>query len=341
MTTLRLRIPPALAPEVVATAAVTIGLALLWQGGVTSWPTLTTGAGKLDGAWLSTLVVRLAAALPWPLQTTLAVLSLYACGFLLAWLYKRLVYNDWPVVEALIFVGGMAANAFLIGSIASDRNAIPVMIAFIAIIPGMRRLESVGDVQANMSFGLVLPLLFLAGPALAPLVPLLALFGALSDREARRDWRAFVAMYLVAVMPTLLVIAGLVGMVGGGEALRLLNEVYLPAFTPRGLEGDSLGQVLATTARTILPFGIVPVAYMFYRDRRWQPWSAAAVFVLPLFLVAGRILFSWPMAPLLPTVAFLGAFASWLSVARLSVVFRRVSLALVLLSTALSWSLTF
>jgi hypothetical protein len=139
-------------------------------------------------------------------------------------------------------------------------------------------------------------------------------------------------------MPTLLVLTGMLGMFGGPEFVRIVQGIYVPAYAPDQLNAASTLALLTVATYTILPFVIVTIAYVLVRDRRWQPVSALSVVVLPLYLVAGAIVFSWPISPALPTAAFLGAFTSWLSVARLSAVFRRVSIALMLLTAALSWS---
>ncbi len=326
----------------IAVATAGFFIALLWHlsasGGIPAVP--SASAGLEGGAWLTDLVARPIMALPWPwpIETVLAVVAACVLGLLIAWLYERLVYNDWTRIEALLFVAFLSGSAAIIGSITGDHRAIATMVACIAVVPGIRRIESVGDVQANMSFGLALPLLFLAGPPLAPLILPLALFGALADPVARHDWRAFVAMFLVAIMPTLLVFTGMIGLFGIAEVMRLVTEVYVPAYSFARLDHAATQALVTQFVYSVLPFAIVTVAYLFMRDRRWQPVSAVAVIILPLYLVGGTIVFSWPISPSLPTVAFLGAYASWLSVARLRPVSRWVSIALMLLTAALSWS---
>ena len=328
----------------IAATAAGFFILLLWHlhAGVGNGilPVPSASAGLDGGAWLTDLVARPIMALPWPwpLETVLAVVAACVLGILIAWLYEWLVYNDWTRFEALLFVVFLTGSSAIIGSVTGDHRAIATMVACIAVVPGIRRIESVGDVQANMSFGLVLPLLFLAGPPLAPLILPLALFGAQADPVARHDWRAFVAMFLVAIMPTLLVFTGMIGLFGIPEVVRLVTQVYVPAFSLARADHAATQALVTQFVLTVLPFAIVTVAYLFTRDRRWQPVSAIAVVVLPLYLVSGAIVFSWPMSPLLPTVAFLAAYTSWLSVARLWPVFRWVSIALMFLTAVVSWS---
>lgn len=327
---------------VAATAvAMLVAVAWLWSADTgRNLQALAMADGTHDGAWLSDLVVWLLTALPvsLPLDTLLAVFSAGVLGALIAWLYRRLIHNDWNAAEALILVGALACNSFVVSAVTADHRVIPIMIACAAVVPGIRRLESVGDAQAEMSFGLVLPLLFLAGPPTALLIPMLAVFGALSDSETRRNHIAFVAMFLVAIMPTLLVLTGLLGMLGVEEAVRLAKEIYGPAFKPEPLAPARAASFLTIFAYAVLPFAIVFVAYWFKRDRRRQPWSAAAVLALPGYLLLGALLFSWSMSPAAPAAVFLGAFASWLAVARLTPVFRWVTATLMAIGAFVSWS---
>jgi hypothetical protein len=302
-----------------------------------SMPAVATTAAS-DGDWLSNLVVWLMGALPWRLPTMLTIFSICVIGALLAWLYRRLIYNGWSIIEAVCLVACLAGHSVVIASIVADHRAIPVMLACAAIVPAIRRLESVGDAQAEMSFGLVLPLLFLAGPTTTLLIPMLAVFGAASDPLARSDHRAFIAMFLVAIMPTTLVLVGIFGMLGGGEAARIFQTVYVAAFKPQPHLSAALVPLSMMAAYTILPFAILIGAYCLNKDRRRQPWSAVAVLVLPAYLIAGTVVFAWPMLASTPTAVFLGAFASWLSVARLSPLFRAASVTLMLLGSIVSWS---
>jgi hypothetical protein len=331
-------------PAWVAAGAIFVLIALAWflgPGGA-DLPSMSHEfvPGPYDGAWLSQIVRWLAERLPVPLPlgTVLSLLSALALGALLAWLYQRLVFNEWPAVEALVFVIALGGNAIIVGTVTGDHRAIPVMLACAAVAPAIRRLESVGDVQAEMSFGLVLAFLLLAGPATAMLIPMLAVFGALSDRVARSDFRAFVAMFLVAIMPTLLVLAGIFGMLGIDRAIPLFEAVYVEPFRPQILYVEGLRALFHVFVVTVVPAALLIAAYWLQPDRRRQPWSAVAVLLLPTYLAAGAALFSWPVAETVPAAVFLGAFAAWLSVARLTPAFRLAATLLVLIGAVVSWT---
>jgi len=328
-----------LVPAAILVVAVPLWLALSSDAGHQAFD-ISPGGG--EGAWLTRLLtwtLGTALGLPFPMTAMLTAISAAFVGVLLLWLYRRLIYNSWPGIEAVAVITGLALNAVVIGAVTYDHNAIPAAIACAALVPAIRRLESVGDVQAEMSFGLVLPLLFLARPTTAMLIPILAAFGAISDPTARSDRRAFIAMFLVAVMPSLLIVAGLVGLLGGTEAEHLFRDVYIDAFRPRLLGYEDARAFLVPAGIAILPFAVVTSGYCLNPDRRRQPWSAVTVIALPIGFLAGAVLFSWPITPATPILVFLAGFASWLSVARLSPIFRRVSAALLILAAAASWTL--
>src|SRR5690606_38994961 len=124
-------------------------------------------SGPPAGAWISEFAANLADALPAeaPRNVILALAAACFVGLMLAWLFRRLLYNNWPPLEAVALIAGVAGNAVLVGAITVDRTAVPVMLAAAALIPAIRRMEAVGDVQAEMGFGLVLAILVLASPA--------------------------------------------------------------------------------------------------------------------------------------------------------------------------------
>ena len=280
-----------------------------------------------------------ALALPFPIQAMLTAFSAAVIGVLLFWLYRRLRYNAWPAAEAGVVVAALAVNAIVVAAVIADHNAIPAAVACAALIPAIRRLESVGDVQAEMSFGLVLPLLFLARPTTSLLIPILAAFGAFSDPTARSDRRAFVAMFLVAIMPSLLIVVGMIGLLGGTEAARISREVYVTAFRPELLGAAEARAFLVPATIAILPFTATagppppqgPAATALERACRpcsagWPPRRRRRLFL------ADHARNPCPRLP--------GQFRV-LAVGRPpDALFRRVSAGLLVLAAAMSWILS-
>ncbi|MBI4920603.1 MAG: hypothetical protein HY834_02550 [Devosia nanyangense] len=300
---------------------------------------LTDDAGRRSGGWLSEIVLFGIRALPddWAQQTALALLPAIAAGLLFGVLYHCVRDSDWGAPAALLLMVLLGGHALVLYAITSAGMQIPTLIALGALIPAIRRLESVGDVQADVSFGLVLPLLLLAGPQTAPLILPLAMASAIANPDGRRDHRAFIAMLLVAVMPTLIVIVGVVGfaMQAGIDPADLLVP-YVRAFASVHLDGLVTGLADMTV---LAPVAIIPIVYCFIPDRRRRCWSALAVVGLPVYLALGNAVFPWHLPAWVPAVAQLSTFAAWAAVARVRLPLRVATLALLAVAAAASWAL--
>jgi hypothetical protein len=256
-------------------------------------------------------------------------------GLFAALLFANLRRNDWRTWRASAVVLFLAGNALALYAITAAVSAIPLILACALIVPSIRRLESVGDVQAEMGFGMVLPLFLLAGPLTTPLVPVLAVMSALTDPEARRDFRAFIAMFLVAILPSLIVLFALLSMHfdHGGKLADFLAP-YAGIYTRDG-PADWLRAL--TDMALLAPVAIVPLIYCLRPDRRMQPWSALAVVAVPFYLMLGRILFGWHVDPWVPAAALIAGFAAWISVSRLAPHLRAASVAMLFISATASW----
>ncbi|HEV2515137.1 MAG TPA: hypothetical protein VGV07_07800 [Devosia sp.] len=305
---------------------------------------LQAGEAWRTGGWLSQVVLRSVSLLPgtqlqqWALSLTVVVIS----GFAFGALYDRLRANGWFRIGAFIALVALMLHAGGLYTVTASSRAIPLYIAFAALIPAIRSLEDVGDVQSAIGLGLLLPLLLLASPIAALLVVPFAIATALADRDSRTDPRAFVAMLLVAVLPTLIVAIGIVGFIMQARmdvASALLPYVstyanlhFDPAVLAEGLEA------LAVFAPVLL----VPLLYCFWPDlpERRHVFSALSVVILPLYLVLARATLTTTMTAIVPPIALLGAFLSWLAVVRLPFQLRLLSLLLLLLAAAASWSYT-
>ena len=300
---------------------------------------LTRDAGRHGGGWLAEVVLFLVRALPadWARQTALVALVAGSAGLMFGVLYHNVRDSDWSAAGATLLLVLLGGQALLLYPITSAGLVLPTLIALGALIPAIRRLESVGDVQADVSFGLVLPLLLLAGPATTLLIVPLAVASALANPDGRSHRAAFVAMLLVAVMPTLIVIVAVFGFgIAAGIDPAELILPYARAFASVRFSG--LGEGLADLL-VVMPLGAIPVVYCFFKDRRRRPVSALAVVGLPLYLALGNAVFPWNLPAWTPAAALLGCFATWLAVARLRAPFRIAALVLLAVSAAASWLL--
>ena len=189
---------------------------------------LQNGAAWRTGDWLTQVVLRVVGFLPltaWR-QVALSFLAAIVAGLVYGVLYDRLRANGWFVWGALCLVGAVLFHAGALYTVTASSLAIPLLIAVGAIIPAIRSLEEVGDVQSAIGLSLLLPLLLLASPVATLLILPISLGAALADPDGRSDPRAFVAMLLVAILPTIIVAIGIVGFLA--QAKLEVADALLP-----------------------------------------------------------------------------------------------------------------
>lgn len=303
---------------------------------------LQAGDAWKTGGWLSQVVLRVVALIPETQlqQTVLSLTAAVASGLALGVLYDRLRANGWVAAGAALVLLAVGLHAGGLYTLTASSRAIPLYLAFAVLIPAIRSMEDVGDVQSAMGLGLLMPLLLLASPITTPLILPFAIGAALADRDGRRDPRAFVAMLLVALLPTLIVAIGIVGFLAqSGFDLALALLPYVRAFSPLKW-GDFWGSLAALGV--FAPVLAVPVAYVFWPNlpERRHVFSALAILVLPLYLVLARTVLNTTMAAIVPPMALIACFVSWLAVVRLPRALRIMALVLLALSAALSWTQT-
>ncbi len=304
--------------------------------------TLLGGEPWRNGGWLSQLMLSLVGLIPrldWQ-QTMLSLTAAVVAGLSFGLLYDRLRINGWTILGCLVLLVALGSHAGVLYAISAASAGLPLYFAFAVLIPAIRQMEEVGDVQSSIGLGLLMPLLLLAGPLTTPLILPLALGAALADPDGRRDPRAFVAMLLVAVLPAIIVAIGVLGFAAqAGIGVETVLVPYIATYGQIGL-GDIAGSL--TVLATLAPVLVVPLAYCLWPNlpEKRHSWSALAVVALPVYLAIARVGLNGPMQSFVPAVALLAAYASWLSVVRLPPMLRFVALLMLVVSVVLSWTQT-
>jgi hypothetical protein len=303
---------------------------------------LRAGEAWQTGGWLSQLVLSLVGLIPnidWQ-QTVLSLAAAVLAGLGFGVLYDRLRANGWTIVGSVVMLLLLATHANALYAITAASRGLPLYFAIATLIPAIRKMEDVGDVQSTISLGLLMPLVLLAGPVSTALILPLAVGAALADPDGRRDPRAFVAMLLVAVIPSLIVAIGVVGF--AAQSGLGLESVVLPYLVTYGgfQQGDvafSLGVLF-----TFAPVAVVPLLYCIWPKlpEKRHVWSALAVVAMPVWLATARVTFNSPMQPFVPAVALLGGYISWLCVARLPVFLRALAMIALGVAVIASWTQT-
>jgi hypothetical protein len=290
-----------------------------------------------DGDWLSQLLLFFVRFLPGEptQQLVLSFLAAILTGGLLGLQYQAMRSNRWAVIGAAIAVLILAVHPLVLYAVTAATLPIPIYVAFALLIPAIRRVAAVGDVQSEVTLGLTLPLLLLAGPETTPLIVPLTVLCAASNRDARQDIRAFLAMFIVAVVPSLVIVIGIVGFsLRAGYDLGAVLAPYAGLFAgarPGRWAAGLLPLALAS------PMALVPLVHCFIPDRRREIWSALAVVGFPVYLAVGQAVFAWHLPYWTPATALLFCFASWLTVTRLHWMMRLVGVLLMVPSVWLGF----
>ena len=250
--------------------------------------------------------------------------------------YRFLRVSDWPAVQALVALALVASHGMLIYATTTASAEFLILLAAAALIPAQRRLEAVGDVQSIINYGLTLPLLLMAGPPLAALIPLLVLAVPFREAEARQKPQVFATLLLVAFVPTLIIITGVWAMAGRvGIGIDVLVQPFAERFVPVRRPVALMMALLAATA----PVALILVIHGVIPDRRRKPVSTLIALALPLYLAIGNSLFDWQLAPWTPAAAMMATALGWLCATRVRPWMRWLILAMLLVSSLASWLL--
>lgn len=304
---------------------------------------LQAGEAWRSGGWLSQVMLHVVDLLPGTgfQHVVLSVTAAIVSGLFFGALYDRLRSNGWFRAGAFTVLTALLLHAGVLYTLTASAADIPLYIAFAALIPVIRALEEVGDVQSAIGLGLLLPLLLLASPAASLMILPLATAGALADPDARRDPRAFVAMMLVTILPTIIVALGIVGfIVQSGLDLAEALLPYVHAYARLHFDAAAFqAGLLALLA--FAPVLLVPLLYCVWPSPAGPRhiFSALVVVGLPLYLVLARASLDSGMPVIVPPLALVAAFVSWLAVVRLPLTLRLLSLLLLALSVGASWTL--
>lgn len=156
------------------------------------------------------------------------------------------------------------------------------------------------------------------------------------EAEARQKPSAFAAMLLVAVVPALIIVAGVVAMAGrAGIGLDILLRPFAEAFTPTWSPVVPMLFLLVTTA----PVALLLFAHAVIPDRRRKLLTTLVAFALPVYLAMGNSAFDWQLATWAPAAVMMATVLGWLCSTRTRPWMRWLALGLLAFSSAGSWLL--
>lgn len=250
--------------------------------------------------------------------------------------FRLLQESDWPAPMALLAIVLVAGHGVMLHAVTQTAPEFLLVLVAALLIPATRRLEAVGDVQAIINLGLTLPLLLLGGPPLLALVPVLVFAVPLSQSEARGNAGVFGSLLLVAVVPVLIVIAGIWAMSArAGIGLDFLARPFADGFVPQG--GSAAGSMVLLALQA--PVGLVMVVHCILPDRRRKIFTTVLAVLLPIYVAWANAFFGWGLAAWTPAALMVGTTLGWLCATRVRAWMRWMVLALLAVGTAASWLL--
>ena len=293
--------------------------------------------GWADGSLLG-LFTRSIAGWPSPVldpQTALVLVYVALAALVAALSYRLLRSNDWPGWQALSVLGLMAGHGMMLLAITAATPEFLLVVAAGALVPACRRMEAVGDVQAIVNYSLILPLLLLAGPPLAVLLPALVLLVPLREDEARQRPAVFGAMLIVAAAPVLITMLGIAAMaMRAGVDAGTMVAPFVKSFG-RGSQPILPAFLLAALTAPVM-FALL--IHLLIADRRRKILTTLLALLLPAYLAIGNAVFNWNFSAWLPVAAMLGTVLGWLSATRVRPWLRLTILGLLLLGLISSWT---
>lgn len=293
--------------------------------------------GWEHGSLLRVLVVWIASWFAaFDAGTALVLIHVLLAGFGALLTYRFLVVSGWAPFQASLALCLVACHGVLVFATTTTSAEFLLLLAAVALIPAQRRLEAVGDVRSVINYSLTLILLLMAGPPLAALLPLLVLAVPFQEAEARQKPQVFVAMLLVAAIPTLIIMTGVWAMAArAGIGVDILVQPFVQQFALSRQPATHMMVLLAAMA----PVALVLAIHGAVPDRRRKPLTTLVALGLPLYLVIGNSSFDWQLAAWTPAAAMMATALGWLCATRVRPWLRWLTLALLMVSTLASWLL--
>lgn len=298
-------------PSAVPVATALVGATSLFVLSTLVSSTAAVGAGRTDGA---SLLLAAVTAL------------LFGLGFE-GW--RRQGWSIGLGVALLLAIAARPSVLYLV-TVASESS--PIVLALVALVVVARKMETARDVQAQISFGIVLALMAIAAPFLALLALPLAIVAALTDRDARSSLRVFLSLFFVLITPTLIVAIGraLFAWRTGMPTPGLFGDLGAAGPLPPPLLGSF-------SILPLLPVALVPLVALLRSDRRAHFASALLVLALPCYLEAGRSFWNFAMPSFVPGLVLVAGVAALLACTRISGRAKWIAILAFFVSALLAW----
>ncbi|MFD2265079.1 hypothetical protein ACFSM5_19400 [Lacibacterium aquatile] len=313
------------------------------------WSVPVEALASSGGQWLTIILVlvfrQIPGVQPWFLVLVTVGIAALMAAYFCAWIIRR----GWKRWEAVVLTLSFAAHPFLLYLAVSGQPRLLSLGIFAALVFWCSRLEAIGDVQSQMTAGLVLGLLMVSDPngiyVLMAVLTVLPIF-----YRQIVDGKSAIAGYLLVGLPPLIALSAVM-------ILQLLLSTRAPRYALAawsgplhgipadfagydwlilfgGRPGLALGAIVALIL-VVCPLLILMLVRLF-RERRRPGLVALALFVP---LAAGSVgSWFWHVAAswIYPSYVIAGV-AIWLMTSTLDIQWRRWVLVLGVIGTVAAW----
>ncbi len=305
------------------------------------------------GQWLVVLFVLVLKSIPGTGPSLLVAMTVTTAAYMLSVMAGILTRRGWSSVQIILFITALALHPLTLYAATTGQPFLLVAFTFACVILAADRLESIGDVQAQMAIGLALALLIITNPNgiyfIIPFLILLPIF-----YRQMNSVQSVVAGYIMVVLPCMiaLVISFYVQIVFSRASLWNIVQLWLaPLHRPtvdlaqyqwlvkyRGDLGGSLGALLSSLF-LFLPIYVAPALRLITSVReRKRPGTALAALIVPLLGGVVATYFGHAASAWTFLAAALAGSAIWIATSKITSRSSSILVAGLILGAIISWT---
>jgi len=317
------------------------------------WSLHSEEVQESGGQWLVVLFVLSLKAIPGTGPALLVAVTVVAAAYMLSTLAGILTRRGWSHVQIIVFITALALHPLTLYAATTGQPFLLLAFTFACVILAADRLESIGDVQAQMAIGLALALLIITNANgiyfIIPFLILLPIF-----YRQMNSVQSVLAGYIMVGLPCMiaLVISFYVQIVFSRESLWNIVELWqAPLHRPtadlnqyqwlvkyRGDMWGALGALLASLF-FFLPIYVAPAIRLMASVReRKRPGTALAALIVPLLGGSVATYFGHAASAWTFLAAALAGSAIWIATSKIKSRSRSILVAGLILGVVMSWA---
>lgn len=316
------------------------------------WDAPIFAIAQAGGQWLVVFLVLLLRQVPGLGPEALAGVTVLTGALLVGGLTRVLLRRGWRPIGVGLFVIALVLNPLVL--MAATMGQAPLLTAgvFAAVVLCARRLEEIGDVQAQMSMGLILALFAITDQNAVYFIAAVLFWLPVIYRDIT-DMRSAVAAYLLVGLPPVIMLSTVfyTQQVLTDEPIGRLLAIWSTPLHGAGEEavhyewtarfgGRFLGSLVAMLVAAVIlcPMVLAPLLRLpFSRAERAAPGTAFIAVTVPLLAGAAATFFWHTTGVLTFLLCLLTGVAVWMATVRVPRYFRALVIMIMMASLPVAW----